>query len=205
MTRRALVTAAAAAAVVATLVGGAFALQASALRAPSASSLTALRAATWLHRYRLVDSVFRVDGGRPRHATCVQTWFHEQGGNHVGAVMRLDDGFVLLAVPPHTLASRGGTPAERSASPLALLELAGCPRVLARSLETAARDRAVRLGRTRLRLVVGGTRLTITLEAASGRPVALAVSGPRIRGSSRIRYRQLEPGVLRRLLEDLPR
>jgi hypothetical protein len=197
---RFLVTLAVAAAIGAALFAAGASMQGVALRRPSPASLVAIRAASWLLDHRLVDSVFRIGAGPAVHGRCLQAWF----GGARGAVLHLDDGLVMLAVPPHRLESSGGTASERSLSPLVLLELGGCPRVLGRRLETLAQRREglelIDGARPALRLALQGTRLTLRLEPKTHRPVGLDVAGRRVRGSSTIRFVRLTPGLKRRLL-----
>jgi hypothetical protein len=111
------------------------------------------------------------------------------GRRRRGAVLRLDDGYVLLAAPPHTLAASGGAPATRSMSPLVLMELAGCSRVLARRLQTLAQERhGLTLAHGRLGFTLKGTRVTLTLAPGTGRPVAVALVAATQRGVSELRF-----------------
>lgn len=182
------VTLGVAAAVVAAVVGTGFLVQRTALKTPSAATLAAMRAATWLERYRLVDSTITLDG-RVVHGRCLQDWVEVGGRRRRGAVLRLDDGYVLLAVPPHTLSATGGSPQTQAASPLVLMELAGCPRVLARRVQTLAQQRrGLTYVRGRLGFTLKGTRVTLTLDPGTGRPLAIALVAPTQRGESRIRF-----------------
>ncbi len=175
--------------VVAAVLGTGFLVQRVALRAPAPGALAALRAATWLERYRLVDSTIRLDGGRVLHGRCLQDWVVAAGRRRRGAVLRLDDGYVLLAAPPHTLAASGGAPATRSMSPLVLMELAGCSRVLARRLQTLAQERhGLTLAHGRIGFTLKGTRVTLTLAPGTGRPVAVALVAATQRGVSELRF-----------------
>ncbi|HZC30129.1 MAG TPA: hypothetical protein VE261_01335 [Gaiellaceae bacterium] len=202
MTRKHLVTLAGAIGVVVVLASAAFALQALALRPPPAGSFVGLRAAKWIERYRLVSSTIALDTStRPVHATCVQQWFSEGRHRRLGAVMRLDDGFVLVDIPPHTLVATDGTAADHRAAPLALLELAGCPHLLARALENLSSALQVQEtnGGRAVRLRYHGTQLVVRLDAGSGKPVGIAVTSRRTSGTGRFRYFRLTPTLLRRL------
>ena len=182
------VTLGVAAAVVAAVVGTGFLVQRTALKTPSAATLAALRAGTWLERYRLVDSTITLDG-RVVHGRCLQDWVEVAGRRRRGAVLRLDDGYVLLAVPPHTLSATGGSPQTQASSPLVLMELAGCPRVLARRVQTLAQQRrGLTYVHDRLGFTLKGTRVTLTLEPGTGRPLAIALVASTERGESRIRF-----------------
>jgi len=188
-----------AAAVVVAVVGAGILVQRVALPTPPQAALLALRAATHLERHRLVDSTFTL-GGSTVHGRCVQDWFSVGGHRRRGAALRLDNGFVLLAVPPHTLVSSGGTAAERAASPLVLMELGGCPRVLARRLETLAQQRrGLTLRGGRLYFSLKGTRVALTLAPSTGAPLRVSVTSPAVRGSGRIRFIRMTPGLRKQL------
>lgn len=188
---RVLVPALVACAVCAALLAAALAVQHVALREPAPESRVALKAAQWLQRYRLVESSVRLHGTPVLRGSCVQTWFDGKRG----ALLRLSDGFQLLAVPPHTLEARGGTHGEQRLSPLVLLELGGCPRLIGRRLATLAQQRhGLQLTGDQLRLTLKGTRLVLGLEPSTHRPVAVSVAG---RGTSTIRLRPLTPEALR--------
>jgi hypothetical protein len=183
------VTVGTAAVVVAAVLGLGFVVQRTTLRTPSEATLTALRSAIWLERYRLVDSTITLDNGRVLHGRCLQDWVVEAGRRRRGAILRLDDGYELLAVPPHTLSATGGAATTRATSPLVLMELAGCPRVLARRLQTLAQERhGLRLANDRLSFDLKGTSLTLTLAPHTGAPVGVTLVTPTVRGTSRIRF-----------------
>ena len=192
-------------AVVAAVLGVGVLVQRSALLSPSPSTLAALRAATWLQRYRLVDSTFSIGGGPVVHGQCLQDWFQTGGHRSRGAVLQLDDGFVLLAVQPHTLVSRGGSAAERSLSPLVLMELGGCPHVLARRLDTVAQQhRGATLANGALTFALEATRVTLTFEPGTGKPLALRVVARGTHGVSHIRFATVTTQVRRLMARSLP-
>jgi len=198
------VTLAVAAAVVFATLAAGFTIQRVALSEPSAATFDALRTATWLSRYRLTASTFTVDGGPTVHGECLQDWFAPGGHRRRGAVLRLDDGLVLLDVPPHTLVATGGTAAERALDPLVLLELGGCTRVLQRRVETLAQQRrGLTMSGNRLSFALKGTRISMTLDAQKA-PVAIAVSSRHARGSSSIRFERVTAAIRRRISSDLP-
>lgn len=183
------VTLGVAGAVVAVVLGAGFLVQRAALLSPSQATLAALRAGVWLERYRLVDSTITLDGGRVVHGRCLQDWIRAEGRRRRGAVLRLDDGYVLLAVPPHTLTATGGTPATRAISPLVLMELAGCPRVLARRLQTLAQQRrGLTLEHDRLTFRLKATHVTLTLDPKTHAPVGVSLVARGTRGVSQIRF-----------------
>ena len=209
MTRRLLgpgwVTIGVAGALVAAVLGAGLLVQKAALPSPSPATLAAVRAATWLQRYRLVESTFSIGGGPAVHGQCLQDWFNAGGRRSRGAALQLDDGFVLLAVQPHTLVSRGGSAAERSLSPLVLMELGGCPRVLARRLDTLAQQhRGVTLAHDTLTFALKATRVSLTLDHGTGKPLALRVVSRGARGASRIRFATVTTRVRRLMSRSLP-
>lgn len=193
-----------AASVVALVLGGGFVLQRVALRTPPPASEKALHAAQWLQRYRYVSSTFAL-GGRTVHGECLQDWFQAEGARRRGAVLRLDDGFTLVDIPPHTLEARGGTAAARAAPPLVLLELAGCPRLLARRLDTLAmgREGLVQSGDAVV-FSLKGTRLRVGLQPRSDLPVSVGVVGGGLRIASRIRFAPMTTAMRRRLTRGIP-
>ena len=191
-----------------------FSIENAALPGPAASSLVALRAAEWLARHRLTDSIIWIADRPAIGARCASAWFEGRGHRRdLGSLVRFSDGFTLLALAPHTLARGGGLAIDRSISPLVDLELAGCSRFLARRLEADAQRRGVlHLRRTitpggtvlwALRLPIDHTTLTLDLTARSYRPVALSVSTPRIRGRSSFRFATLSTAALHSLLRNL--
>jgi hypothetical protein len=191
-------------AVVAVTVLAGFAVQRVALSEPSAATFDALRTATWLSRYRLTASAFSVNGGPTVHGECLQDWFAPGGDRRRGAVLRLDDGLVVLDVPPHTLVVSGGTAAERALDPLVLVELGGCTRVLQRRVETLAQQRqGLSTSGDRLLFALKGTRVALTLDAQKA-PVAIAVTSRRAHGAGRLRFERLTPAARRRLSHGLP-
>lgn len=189
-------------AVVIAVLGAGFVLQRAALKEPPHASDAALRAAAWLERYRLVDSTFSIDGAPAVRGRCLQDWFYAAGRRRRGAVLRLDNGLTVLAVPPHTLTVTGGTAAERATSPLVLLELGGCPRVLARRVQTLAQQRrGLTLKHGSLAFDLKATRVTLALDPRSGAPTAIRIGTRSTDGVSRIRFekvtRQLRAQLMR--------
>ena len=86
-------------------------------------------------------------------------------------MLRLDDGLVVLDVPPHTLTVSGGTAAERSVAPLVLLELGGCTRFLERRIETLAQQRrGLTLSNGTLGFALKGTHVAMALDAKTALP-----------------------------------
>jgi hypothetical protein len=198
------VTLGVAGALTAAVLGAGFAVQ-KALPTPPHTSQTAIRAATWFERYRLVESTFTLGEGPTVHGTCLQDWFVLNGHRRRGAALRLDSGFVLLDVPPHTLEARGGTVVQSATPPLVLLELGGCPRVFARRLSTlAAQHRGLTQTGNTLAFDLKGTRVTLTLDPRSGRPLALRVVTSAATGVSHIRFTAVTTQRRRELARGLP-
>lgn len=188
-------------AVVGAVVGAGFVLQRVALKEPPHASNAALRAAAWLERYRLVDSTFSIGSGPTVHGRCLQDWIVTAGERRRGAVLRLDDGVTVLAVPPHTLTVSGGTAAERAVSPLVLLELGGCPRVLARRVQTLAQQRSgLALQHGSLVFDLKATHVTMALDPTSGVPTGLRIGTRSIHGASQIRFARVTTRIRNQLL-----
>jgi hypothetical protein len=205
MSRGAWTTIGVAGALLAAILGAGFAVQRATLPTPPHASDVALRAATWFQRYRLVESEFTLANGPTMHGTCLQDWFAIDGHRRRGAALRLDSGFVLLAVPPHTLEARGGTVVQSATPPLVLLELGGCPRVLARRLATLAMQRSgLRLAHNKLTFTLKATRVTLTLAPHTGMPVALAVVARDAAGSSQLRFTAVTTRIRQELARGLP-
>lgn len=188
-------------AVVLAVLGAGFLVQRVALKEPPHASDAALRAAAWLERYRLVDSTFSLDGAPAVRGRCLQDWFYAAGRRRRGAVLRLDDGLTVLAVPPHTLTVTGGTAAERATSPLVLLELGGCPRVLARRVQTLAQQRrGLTLRHGSLAFDLKATRVTLALDPRSGAPIGIRIGTHGADGVSRIRFAKVTTRIRAQLL-----
>jgi len=193
------VTFAVAAALVGAVLGAGMLVQEASFPTPPPATVAALRAATHLERHRLVDSTFSL-GGSSVHGRCGQDWFGVGGRRRRGTVLRLDSGFVLLAVSPHTLVATGGTVAQRAVSPLVLMELGGCPHMLARRLETLAQQRrGLTLRDGRLSFSLKGTRVALTLAPSTGAPLRISVVTPRVRATGRIRFIRVTPKLRQQL------
>lgn len=191
--------------VAAVALGAGLLVQRVALSEPDSATFSALRAATWLSRYRLVDSTFSVNGGPTVHGRCLQDWFVVAGRRRRGAVLRLDDGLVVLDIPPHTLTVSGGTAAERAVPPLVLLELGGCPRFLQRRIATLAQQRrGLTLSNGTLGFALKGTHAALALDAKTALPTGMTVSSRHAGGTSRIRFERVTPQLRRRFSRGLP-
>jgi hypothetical protein len=184
-----------------------FLLQDALMPRPLRGTGAALRATTWFTHHRLVESSIQIDG-RTTHARCAEGWFHLRGRPTAsGSVLRLADGFTLLVVPPHSIEIVGGTRADRSVAPVVDLELGGCSKLFARSLQADAQNRRI-LGFRRetvrgtavlaLRVPIDATQVTLYLDPRDYRPLSLALVTTRgHRGTSRIHFGRLTTAVLR--------
>jgi hypothetical protein len=189
-------------AVVTAVLGAGFLLQRAALKEPPHASVAALRAAAWLERYRLVDSTVSIGNGPAVHGRCLQDWFYEAGRRRRGAMLRLDNGVTVLAVPPHTLTITGGTAAERAISPLVLMELAGCPRVLARRVQTLAQERrGLTLRNGSLAFDLKATRVTMALDPATGAPTGVHIATRSVAGTSQLRFAKVTTRTRQKLVQ----
>ena len=196
----------------ATFAGG-WAVQAASLPPPERSDRVAAHAVAWLLRFRLVESSFRIDGGRVVHGRCLDGWFPSRGGGaDRGTLLRLDDGVSIVSVPPHSLDVDGAPGGEPRGLPLAQLELAGCPRVLAPLLgglvQSGRRVRVTRAfaaGRPALavRIPTTRTRIVLYLTPKTDRPIAVSVTTGRDSGRGRLRLTRLTPALLH-LIEGRP-
>jgi hypothetical protein len=204
--RSALVTVLVAGSMAGGVFAGGWALQAAALPAPQRGNTAGAGAVTWLLRYRLVESAFRINHGPVVHGRCLVDWFPQGNGlSSRGTLLRLDDGVSLLSVPPHGLDVDDPYGAEPKGLPLVQLELAGCPRVLAPAVAQLVQsrrnvhvERAFAAGRPALSLRVTTSRTHITLYLApkTARPIAIAVTSPRFSGRGRLSLTRLTPAML---------
>jgi hypothetical protein len=164
---------------------GGFALQRLGLPRAGRGDVVAARATVWLGRYREASSTLLI-GGRRVHATCVHGWIDGLRGRDTrGTLLRLATGGTIRDLPPHTLVIRG-MPVRR---PVALLQAAGCTKVLADRLATLAQfDGGIRATRIDLdgvrALVVRFPRLTLYVDRGTGRPIG--VTNPWLRGTFRL-------------------
>jgi hypothetical protein len=162
-----------------------FAIQWAALPDAGKGDVVAARAVVWLGRYRETASRLVVDG-RTLRGLCYHGWIRGRRGTF----LRLSDGASVSDLPPHTLRFRGGRPTR----PIALLDAAGCTKVLADRLATFAEFH----GHTRARhatidgagaWAVDFPHLTLYVDRANGRP--LGVTSFDIRG--RFRFVRITP------------
>jgi hypothetical protein len=167
------------------VVVGGFALQWLGLPRAGGGDVVAARATLWLGRYRETSSNLLI-GDRHVHATCVRGWIDDlRGRDRRGTLLRLATGGTIRDFPPHTLVVRG-VPVRQ---PVALLQAAGCTKVLADRLATLSQfDGGVRATRIDLNgvraLVVRFPRLTLYVNRSTGRPIG--VSNPWLHGTFRL-------------------
>jgi hypothetical protein len=85
------------------------------------------------------------------------------------------------------------------------MELGGCLRVLARRLDTLAQQhRGMTLANGELTFALKATKVTLTLEPRTGKPLALRVVARDTRGVSRIRFATVTTQVRRLMSRSLP-
>jgi hypothetical protein len=167
------------------IAAGGFALQWLGLPHAGRGDVVAARATVWLGRYREASSNLLIDDRRV-HATCVRGWIDDgRGRDRRGTLLRLATGGTIRDLPPHTLIVRG-VPIRR---PVALLQAAGCTKVLADRLASLAQfDGGVKALRVRLdgdrAYAVRFPRLTLYVDRSTGRPIG--VTNPWLRGTFRL-------------------
>jgi hypothetical protein len=186
-------TAAIAAAVVAAIVAGGWAVQALGLPKPAPGDVAAVAAARWLGRYRLAGSAFRLDG-RSVRGQCFHGWFDSPSGRDVrGTLLELSDGTIVRDVPPHDLHAVH----MRRLSPLVSLELAGCTDVLAPRVADFALTNTIRIRDAQFAghraLALRLHRLTIFVAPKTFAPLGIQLAGLR----SKIWLRRVTQAVLR--------
>lgn len=162
-----------------------FAVQWLGLPRAGRGDVVAAHATVWLGRYREASSNLLI-GGRRVHATCVHGWIDTlRGLDRRGTLLRLATGGTIRDFPPHTLIIRGMSIRR----PVALLQAAGCTRVLGDRLATLAQfDGGVKAIRVHLDGVrayaVRFPRLTLYVDRSTGRPIG--VTNPWLRGTFRL-------------------
>ena len=179
------------------LIGGAvtasaWALEAAALPAPEAGDLAALNATAHLEQYRYVESSVHANGAGIVRARCLTGWFPRRG-----ELLRLGPRTTIADLGGHKLDVDG----RIAANPVAYLLLAGCPTVLARTvdrlLQGGATTSTARTWFTRPAVAVRIPDRTavLTLYLTPRRDVLLGVRvvGSRVDGFSRIQPLPLTP------------
>jgi hypothetical protein len=189
-------TAAVAALTVAVVGATCFSLQAAGLRsAPEANSVAA-RAATWMLRYRLATSTFRV-GNRTVHGRCFYGWFEGRHDQPVrGTILVLDNGASIRLIEPKTLLAQG----RYGLVPRTELDLAGCTHVLGDQIAGLAEfDGGLRLQKTLLdgqhALAIRFRHLTLLVSPKTDRPLGVSLA----RSTSSIRLAPITARVERAL------
>jgi hypothetical protein len=200
------VTLLAAAAVGAAVLGVGWTVQAAALPAPERADLIAARTASWLSRYRFVESAFSVGGGPAVHAQCMQGWFSAgRRGLQPGSVLHFGRSAAVVALEGRTLEVLGMAHRERPRLAVVQLELAGCPRLLARTIAAALQSPpGIRIERATVAerpaiaftVTVKRGRLEVYVTPRTYRPIALSLTAGRFTGRSRIRLTRLTPALL---------
>jgi hypothetical protein len=163
----------------------AWALQAVTLPAPEPGDLAALTATARLKQYRFVESSLRANGASVARARCLTGWFPRRG-----ELLRLGPRTTIADLGGHRLAVDGGLATD----PVAYLLLAGCPAVLARTVDrlvqSGAKTTSVRTWFTRpavaVRIEDGAATLTLFLTPRRDALLGVGLTGPRVEGRSRI-------------------
>jgi hypothetical protein len=180
-----------AAALGALLIGGAvtasaWSLEAVALPPPEPGELAALHATARLEQYRYVESSVRVDGTDVVRARCLTGWFPRRG-----ELLRLGPRTTIADLGGHALDVDGRIRGD----PVAYLLLAGCPTVLARTVDrllqggTTTSSARAWFTRPAVAVRIPDRTAVLTLYLTPRRDVLLGVgvAGPRVDGLSRIR------------------
>jgi hypothetical protein len=193
------------------VLGAGYGVQRVALRAPTAGEKLTARSVGVLLRYRYVESEFRVAGQPPLTARCLQGWMPGRSGRPSGRGARLvlSDGERLLSGDRRIVRlSRGTT--KTPLSPVAELQLAGCPRPLSDHLSArligGKRAQAVPAtfdGKPALRMHVRTlrTRFDLYVDRHTLLPLGVRVSANGVTGVSRVRPLTLTPSAKRNFLE----
>jgi len=181
-------------------------VQAAALPAPERADLIAARAASWLSRYRFVESAFAVGGSPAVRAQCMQGWFSAgRRAAQSGTVLHFGRHATVVALEGNTVEVLGVAQGERPRLAVVQLELAGCPRLLARAIATALQsppririERATVADRAAIAFDVPlkHGRMEIYVTPRAYRPIALSLTAGRFTGRSRIRLTRLTPALL---------
>jgi hypothetical protein len=198
--------------VAAVVLAAGYGVQRVALRAPTAGEKLTARSVGVLLRYRYVESELRVAGQPTLKARCLQGWMYGENGRPAGrgARLLLSDGERLLSGDRRVVRIyRGRTGALLS--PVAELELAGCPRPLSDHLSArligGRRAQAVPAtfqGKPALRMHVRTTRTRFDLyvDRHTLLPLGLRVSADGVVGVSHVRPLPLTPAEKREFLEN---
>jgi hypothetical protein len=178
------------------MIGGAWVLQAATLPAPDPGHLVAAQALSWLTGERLVESTFVVGESRPVRSSCVRTWLPVGSGREPAVQLTVAGRTRVIPVGLPYLTARGQQAAKPPAPLLARLALAGCAPVLDSMIGGTVKYRSsTPIGKARLggrpaltiRIWTRAGRLTVYLDPASKRPLAVTLSG-RLAGRAQLRF-----------------
>ena len=137
-------------------------LQATALPPPKPAAFVAADASVWFEEYRLLVDVFHFDHRRFEGA-CAREWFRPRNGHKIHASVLSFRGGPILRLTRERRVSVVAARHRGRFPPVLLAADAGCSRMLARALATAAQT---------------GHRLTTEPSGAANRP-AVALEGVR--------------------------
>jgi hypothetical protein len=201
--RRRLAAALAAAAVALAVLGGFWVLQAATLPAPDPGHLVAARALSWLAGNRLVESTFVVGESPPVRSSCVRTWLPAGGSREQAVRLTIADSTRVIPIGRPYLTVRGRQAGKPRGPLLARLALAGCAPVLDALVGGLVKHwSSTPVGRARLgdrpaltlRIWTSAGGLTVYLDPASKRPLAVALAG-RLAGRAQLRFPEPSTGT----------
>ena len=205
--RRALVSVAVALAGTAAVIASGWALQAAALPPPKPAARVAADASVWFHEYRLAVDVFHFDHRRSKGA-CVRSWVRRRDGGKVRASLLSFGAGPILRLSGKRHVSVVDERRLRLFPPALLAAAAGCSRMLASRLATAAqngghltteRSYAANRPAVALELERGREeRLTLYLSPRTYRPLVAFVDLDRQRITARIYLQRVTRHVLGR-------
>jgi hypothetical protein len=168
--RRALLSVAVAFAGVAGVAASGWALQAAALPPPKPAARVAADASVWFHEHRLAVDVFHFDHRRLDGA-CVRGWQRLRNGSRIRASLLSFSGGPILRLSGKRQVSVVAPRRRRRFPPGLLAVDAGCTRMLARTLASAAQGS----GRLAMERAYAANRPAIALELQRGREERLTL------------------------------
>ncbi len=188
------------------VIASGWALQAAALPPPEPAALIAADASVWFHEYRLAVDVFHFDNRRVKGA-CVRGWIKRRNGKARASLLSFEAG-PILRVTGRRHISVVAARRRRRFPPGLLAADAGCTRMLARTLATAAqsgghltieRSYAVNRPAVALELKRGREeRLTLYVSPRTDRPLVAFVDLDRRKITARIYLERVTRRVLAR-------